>query len=125
MSSPEQTRSVYTPRSGRKLNLSSTVFQLQSIDISSALASAFAISKYFSVTNSLCQSATSLMARPKFNTSGKAVQININSHKILEYPNKTVYQYDVCGFAPFSRIPAGSCMEFCFADTGSILGRYR
>lgn len=65
------------------------------------------------------------MARPKFNTSGKAVQIHINSHKILEYPNKTVYQYDVCGIFPFNCIPAGSCLEFCFTDTGSILGGYR
>lgn len=39
---------------------------------------------------------TNLMSRTKFNTSGKAAQISINSHRILECPTKTVYQYDVC-----------------------------
>lgn len=38
---------------------------------------------------------TNLMSRPKFNNSGKPAQISINSHRILEYPNKTVFQYDV------------------------------
>lgn len=112
-------------RSRCKLDLSSTVFQLQPIDISFALAFSSVTSWCFSVINFLCQTSTSLMARPKFNTSGKLVQININSHKILEYPNKTVYQYDVSGFPLFNRIPAGSCVEYCFADIGSILGRYR
>lgn len=65
------------------------------------------------------------MPRPKYNTSGKAVQININSHKIVEYPNKTVYQYDVCWLAPINRFSLGSYMESCFSDAGSILGRYR
>ena len=42
------------------------------------------------------QMPTTLMERPRFNTSGKAAQIQINSHKILEYPTRTVHQYDVC-----------------------------
>ena len=42
------------------------------------------------------QMPKTLMARPKFNTSGKAAQIQVNSHKILEYPTRTIHQYDVC-----------------------------
>lgn len=42
------------------------------------------------------QMPTSLMPRPpKFNSSGKAAIINVNSHKILAYPTHTIYQYDV------------------------------
>ena len=38
---------------------------------------------------------STLMARPaKFNSSGKPASIHINSHRILERPTKTVYQYD-------------------------------
>ena len=36
------------------------------------------------------------MPRPsKFNSSGTAVLMDINSHKVIAYPDKTVYQYDV------------------------------
>lgn len=52
--------------------------------------------QYYEETNvGKPQMPTNLMPRPKFNTSGKPALISINSHKILEYPNKTVFQYDV------------------------------
>lgn len=38
---------------------------------------------------------TALMKRPGYNTSGKAIQTQINSFPILKYPTITVYQYDV------------------------------
>lgn len=39
---------------------------------------------------------TTLMPRPqKFNSSGKEVGIYINSHRILSYPTKKIWQYDV------------------------------
>jgi len=36
-----------------------------------------------------------LPSRPGFNTTGQAVQVNINSFPILQFPDKTIYQYDV------------------------------
>ena len=47
------------------------------------------------------QMPTSLMPRAKFNTSGKPATINVNSHRILSYPNRTIYQYDVGTFSTF------------------------
>lgn len=41
------------------------------------------------------QMPTNLMRRPKFNTAGKATQISVNSHRVLNFPTKPVYQYDV------------------------------
>lgn len=39
---------------------------------------------------------TELMARPKIgNTTGKEVTIEVNSFSVLQFPTKTVYQYDV------------------------------
>ncbi|KAI9724962.1 MAG: hypothetical protein M1812_000238 [Candelaria pacifica] len=39
---------------------------------------------------------TELMARPKNgNTTGKEVTIDVNSFNVLQYPTKTVFQYDV------------------------------
>lgn len=52
------------------------------------------------------QMPTSLMRRPKFNTAGKTTQISINSHRVLHFPTKPVYQYDVshdCNEARFER----------------------
>lgn len=49
------------------------------------------------------QMPTSLMPRAKFNASGKAAIINVNSHRILAYPKNTIYQYDVSTFSTFSR----------------------
>lgn len=47
------------------------------------------------------QMPTTLMPRPeKFNTSGKEGIININSHRILSYPTKKIWQYDVSKMAP-------------------------
>ena len=48
------------------------------------------------------QMPTSLMPRAKFNTSGKPATINVNSHRILAYPTRTIYQYDVGTFSTFS-----------------------
>ena len=62
----------------------------------SILSKLFPTRQYYSDTNpERAKMPTTLMARPKFNTSGKPASININSHKILEYPKKKVYQYDV------------------------------
>ena len=36
-----------------------------------------------------------LERRPGFNTSGKPVKVQVNSHKILSFPTKPVSQYDV------------------------------
>jgi hypothetical protein len=36
-----------------------------------------------------------LPSRPGFNTTGQAVQVNLNSFPIIQYPDKTIYQYDV------------------------------
>ena len=41
------------------------------------------------------QMPTQLMPRPSFNTTGKGAPIAINSHRVLSYPTKPVYQYDV------------------------------
>ena len=38
---------------------------------------------------------TELMKRPGYNTSGKAIQTQINSFPIIKYPTITIYQYDV------------------------------
>lgn len=39
---------------------------------------------------------TTLMPRPpKFNASGKEAGVYINSHRILSYPTKKIWQYDV------------------------------
>ena len=38
---------------------------------------------------------TTLMPRPGFSTAGKGAQVAINSHRVVEFPTKTVYQYDV------------------------------
>ena len=38
---------------------------------------------------------TVLMPRPGFSTAGRPAQVAINSHKVLDFPTKTVYQYDV------------------------------
>jgi len=51
------------------------------------------------------QMPTSLMRRPKFNTAGKATPISINSHRVLNFPKKPVYQYDV------SHDRNGACSE--------------
>ena len=41
------------------------------------------------------QMPTTLMKRDKFGTVGKKVGIEINSHAVKAWPDKTVYQYDV------------------------------
>jgi eukaryotic translation initiation factor 2C len=45
------------------------------------------------------QIPVSYARRPaKGNTTGKEVMININSYPVTQFPNKTVYQYDVSIF---------------------------
>lgn len=41
------------------------------------------------------QMPTTLMPRPGFSTAGKPAQVSINSHKVLNFPTKMIYQYDV------------------------------
>ena len=36
-----------------------------------------------------------LMLRPGFGKAGKSHKVNINSHKVEQWPNKDVHQYDV------------------------------
>ncbi|QVM08605.1 hypothetical protein D8B26_003290 [Coccidioides posadasii str. Silveira] len=36
-----------------------------------------------------------LVKRPGFNTTGKEITVSVNSYPIIQFPNKTVYQYDV------------------------------
>ncbi|KAI2385546.1 Protein argonaute [Ophidiomyces ophidiicola] len=36
-----------------------------------------------------------LVKRPAFNTTGKEISVAINSYPILQFPTKTIYQYDV------------------------------
>lgn len=36
-----------------------------------------------------------LVKRPGFNTTGKEILVSVNSYPIVQYPNKTIYQYDV------------------------------
>ena len=42
---------------------------------------------------------TSFKSRPGFNTSGKAIQVAVNSYPVIQYPMVKIYQYDV------SRLP--------------------
>ena len=41
--------------------------------------------------------STAFKQRPGFNTSGKAIQVAVNSYPVTQYPNVKVYQYDVSG----------------------------
>ncbi|KAK4934510.1 Protein argonaute [Elasticomyces elasticus] len=38
---------------------------------------------------------TQFAKRPGFNTTGKAVQVSVNSYQVTQYPTAKVYQYDV------------------------------
>src|SRR4051812_1174846 len=38
---------------------------------------------------------TEYTKRPGFNTTGKAVQVNVNAYKVIKYPTAKIYQYDV------------------------------
>jgi eukaryotic translation initiation factor 2C len=38
---------------------------------------------------------TDFKQRPGFNTSGKAIQVAVNSYPVTQYPNVKVFQYDV------------------------------
>ncbi len=38
---------------------------------------------------------TEFLKRPAFNTTGKAIQLTLNSYRVLQYPSVSVYQYDV------------------------------
>src|ERR1700733_11966724 len=43
----------------------------------------------------LILSSTDFKQRPGFNTSGKAIQVAVNSYPVTQYPNVKVFQYDV------------------------------
>jgi hypothetical protein len=38
---------------------------------------------------------TDFKKRPGFNTSGKAIQVALNSYPVTQFPNIKVFQYDV------------------------------
>lgn len=39
--------------------------------------------------------ASQLPMRPSYNTAGKEIQIRVNQFKVLKYPQKDIFQYDV------------------------------
>lgn len=39
--------------------------------------------------------ASQLPKRPGYNTAGKEIQIRVNQFKVLKYPQKDIFQYDV------------------------------
>jgi hypothetical protein len=39
--------------------------------------------------------STYFKQRPGFNTTGKAIQVAVNSYPVIQYPNVKVFQYDV------------------------------
>lgn len=39
--------------------------------------------------------ATTFQARPGFNNTGMEVNVQVNSYPVIQYPTKTVYQFDV------------------------------
>ena len=41
------------------------------------------------------QLPTEFKKRPGFNTTGKAIQVAINSYPVTQFPNIKVFQYDV------------------------------
>jgi len=41
------------------------------------------------------QFPSDLPGRPGLNTKGKAIQIRVNQYKVIAWPQKDVYQYDV------------------------------
>lgn len=41
------------------------------------------------------QLPTDFKKRPGFNTSGKGIQVAVNSYPVTQYPNIKVFQYDV------------------------------
>lgn len=67
------------------------------------------------------QMPTTLMPRPeKFNTSGKEGIININSHRILSYPTKKIWQYDVSKTAPVIFLKISRRLGFLTAKFSQI-----
>ena len=42
--------------------------------------------------------------RPGFNTTGKEIEVKVNTFPIVKFPSKTVYQYDVSTILPSSII---------------------
>ncbi len=62
------------------------------------------------INNSQYQLQTEFKRRPGFNTSGKAIQVPVNSYAVTQFPNVKVYQYDVSKLVfqsnmPYTNIP--------------------
>jgi len=38
---------------------------------------------------------TEFKRRPAFNTTGKSIQLAVNAYRVIQFPNVTIYQYDV------------------------------